>query len=135
MHPGPKLWVRSSSFAHPQDSLHKLLASHVSNQALHLLLPGCSAQMVEELPEHARLVDSVKAYYYEVQMNLSSLTDRNFIDQMKQPEARVHAITADADLDRDVAAVTPGGWLHLSVGRSTYRQLGLDGSYSSVTGK
>lgn len=122
---GSRIWVRTSNFEHPVDSVAKLLLKHPFNRKLQILtpLPIGDAQ--------ARSTAILSGFYYKTRLNLSALVDVDFI-QANLVDASM--VCASADTNKRVA-ITPDGWLHVVVSKEQYRCLGLAGEQVLGTGR
>lgn len=121
---GARIWVRTSNFDHPVDSVAKLLVRHPYNRKLQILLP---------LPAHAVQAIStaiLSGFYYEMQIRLSTLVDFDFI-QTNVVDASLFCASVETSTH---VAVTPDGWLHLVVCKPQYECLGLAGKQVLGTG-
>ena len=122
---GSRIWVRTSSFHHPVDSVAKLLQKHPYNGRLQLLLPLALSTV------QAVSTASIYGFYYVTQISLSHLVDASFI-QANISGASLYCACVDSN--RRIA-ITPDGWLHIVVCKQQYHSLGLIGQQISGTGK
>ena len=122
---GARLWVRTSNFEHPVDSVSRLVQQHPFNRKLQLLLP------VPDRRQATTQVPDLSAFYYGVHTTLGILTDAKFI-----PDVLTDATFLGVCLDRSQrAAITPDAHLHLVVLKSHYQRLGITGKRLGATGR
>ena len=122
---GSRIWVRTSNWHHPVDSVARLLAKHPYNRKLQILLP---------LPHDAVQAIStalLSGFYYEVKIKLSTLVDYDFI-QANLVDASLFCASADTSTR---VAITPHGCLHIVVCTQQYECLGLTGERIPGTGR
>lgn len=120
-----RIWVRTSDFEHPVDSVAKLLLKHPFNRKLQILFP----QPVDTV--QTILVAILSGFYYKTQSSLSALVDVDFI-QANLVDASLYCASADTNTRM---AITPNGWLHLIVSKEQYQCLGLAGEGVLGTGR
>lgn len=122
---GSRIWVRTSNFEHPVDSIAKLLLKHPFNCKLQILFP---------LPVDTVQTASIailSGFYYKTQLSLSALVDVDFI-QTNLVDASLFCASADTNT---CVVITPDGWLHLVVSNEQYQCLGLVGERVLGTGR
>lgn len=122
---GSRIWVRTSGFAHPVDSVAKLLLKHPFNRKLQILFPQ-PVDTVQLIP-----VAVLSGFYYRMQSSLSLLVDVDFI-QANLVDASLFCACADTSTR---VAITPNGWLHIIVSKEQYQCLGLAGERVLGTGR
>lgn len=122
---GSRIWVRTSNFEHPVDSVVKLLLKHPFNRKLQILCPLPTGTV------QARSTAILSGFYYKTRLKLSALVDVDFI---QANVAGASLVCASADTNTRVA-ITPNGWLHVVVSKEQYQCLGLAGERVLGTGR
>ena len=121
---GSRIWVRTSNFEHPVDSVAKLLLKHPFNRKLQILFP-LPIDTVQTTP-----VAVLSGFYYKMQLSLPALVDIDFV-QANLVDASLFCASSDTNTR---VAITPNGWLHLIVSKEQYQCLGLVGERVLGTG-
>ena len=140
---GPKLAIHSSSFEHPRSRLFDFVGRQHFVHATQLLLP--SLLVSPELPVEDDVVpveDDVVSFsslqavnagsYFTVRTKISDFLHTLFLEQyIRSPAYNFRALSVATPLDRtDAAAITPDGYLYMSITQDAYEQIGLNGSVS-----
>ena len=122
---GPKLWVRTSSFCHPNDSVGKLIRKHPFNCKLQVLIP-----IQREAASSALHVPDVSAFYYSLRANSVVLADQVFINS-NIAGAGFQCISIGHVYE---LAVTPDSHLHLALPKTLHQTVGLQASQINDSG-
>lgn len=122
---GSRIWVRTSNFNHPVNSVAKLLCKHPYNHKLQILLP-LSSDTVQAISTAV-----ISGYYYATQIQLSALLEFDFI-QANVRDASLFCACLDSTR---CLSITPDGWLHVVMSKQQYQGLGLVGERITGTGR
>ena len=122
---GSRIWVRTSSFDHPVNSVAKLLCKHPYNHKLQILLPLPSDTL------QAVSTAVIPGFHYAAEIQVSALLELDFI---RANLTNASLFCACLDSNRRLS-ITPDGWLHVVISKQQYQRLGIIGERIAGTGR
>lgn len=114
-----------------QTVLDDLVLPHYFNHTVSVVLPDAEDVPTEVIGELTNNAD----YYKIKNLPVYELIDRQFLDAFIRTGS-VTALTIGTNIDiDDCVAITPSGYLLLTVCRETFQSLGIEGKPSAFCGK